>query len=136
MSETTTMTTRATGTFEITDWTEMATDQREGATITRVRLTKEFQGDIRGTSTTEILTVATDAGPAAYTGIEHVQGSLGGRTGTFVLQHSAGAENGEQWMRWLIVPTSGTGELAGLRGEGRIILENGGHSFVLDYEIG
>ncbi len=130
------MTRHATGTFEITDWTEMATDKREGATITRVRLTKAFKGDLEGSSTTEILTVATDAGPAAYTGIEHVEGALGGRSGTFVLQHSAGSENGEQWMRWLIVPTSGTGELTGLRGEGRIIVEDGRHSFVLDYELG
>ncbi|MCC5575842.1 DUF3224 domain-containing protein [Microtetraspora sp. AC03309] len=130
------MTTRATGTFDITAWDEMATDRREGATISRVRITKTFQGDIEGTSATEILTVGTDAGPAAYTGIEHVEGTLSGRKGTFVLQHSAGSENGVQWMRWLIVPTSGTGELAGLRGEGRIEAENGTHSFVLDYELG
>ncbi|WP_285706483.1 DUF3224 domain-containing protein [Microtetraspora sp. NBRC 16547] len=131
----TTMTTHATGTFDITGWDEMATDQREGATISRVRITKTFQGDIEGTSTTEILTVATDAGPAAYTGIEHVEGTLGGRKGTFVLQHSAGSENDVQWMRWLIVPTSGTGELTGLRGEGRIEVEDGKHTFVLDYEL-
>ncbi|GLW99980.1 hypothetical protein Misp02_40670 [Microtetraspora sp. NBRC 16547] len=129
------MTTHATGTFDITGWDEMATDQREGATISRVRITKTFQGDIEGTSTTEILTVATDAGPAAYTGIEHVEGTLGGRKGTFVLQHSAGSENDVQWMRWLIVPTSGTGELTGLRGEGRIEVEDGKHTFVLDYEL-
>jgi hypothetical protein len=98
-----------------------------------VLIGKVFHGDLEGTSTTEIMTVATATGPAAYVGIEHVEGTLNGRTGSFVLQHIAGADHGEPWMRWLIVPTSGTGELAGLRGEGQIQnLGEAGHTYTLD----
>jgi hypothetical protein len=39
-------------------------------------------------------------------------------------------------MTWKIVESSGTGELAGMRGAGEIIIaEDGGHSYVLDYEL-
>ncbi|MCT9933073.1 DUF3224 domain-containing protein [Planotetraspora sp. A-T 1434] len=130
------MTNHATGTFDITGWNELATEEREGATVGRILITKAFHGDLEATSTTEILTVATAAGPVAYVGIEHLDGTLGGRKGTFVLQHSAGSDDGAQWMRWQIVPTSGTGELSGLRGEGRIERrEDGSHVFTLDYEL-
>jgi hypothetical protein len=130
------MTDHATGTFDITSWNTLATEERDGATVGRARLTKSFDGDLNGTSTTEILTVTTESGPAAYVGVEHVEGTLNGRKGTFVLQHSAGSENGIPWMKWLIVPTSGTGELTGLHGQGQIEAgPDGGHSYTLDYDL-
>lgn len=130
------MKSQARGTFDIDVWDELAKDESGGATLGRNRVVKTFHGDLVGTSTTEILTVHTAAGPAAYVGIEQVTGILHGREGTFVLQHSAGSEGGRQWMRWLVVETSGTGELAGLRGEGELIIgPDGGHSYILDYEL-
>jgi uncharacterized protein DUF3224 len=45
-------------------------------------------------------------------------GKLGGRQGTFVLQGSETVENGKIKATWFVVPESGTGALAGLRGEG------------------
>ncbi|WP_169946847.1 DUF3224 domain-containing protein [Microbispora sp. H11081] len=124
----------ATGTFDVTNWTDLATEEKEGATLGRNHIAKTFQGDLVGTSATEILTVVTPAGPAAYVGVEHFEGTLHGRKGTFVLQHSAGSHNGEDWLRWQVVPTSGTGELAGLTGEGTIRLQDG-HHYVLDYTL-
>ena len=48
----------------------------------------------------------------------------------------AGGEAGVLWMTWKIVETSGTGGLAGIRGEGQIIVGPGGeHSYTLDYEL-
>ncbi len=124
----------ATGTFDITNWTDLASEEKEGVTFGRNHITKTFHGDLVGTSTTEILTVVTPDGPAAYVGVEHVEGSLHGRKGTFALQHSAASHNGEQWLKWQIVPTSGTGELAGLTGEGTIRAEDG-HHYLLDYTL-
>ena len=60
--------------------------------------------------------------PAAYVGIERVDGTLHGRKGGFVLQHEAGGTDGVPWMTWKIVETTGTGELAGIHGEGQIII--------------
>jgi hypothetical protein len=74
--------------------------------------------------------------PAAYAGIERFEGSVHGRRGGFVLQHNAGSRAGVPWMTWKIVETSGTGELAGIRGEGRIVIgSDGGHSYTIDYEL-
>jgi Protein of unknown function (DUF3224) len=74
--------------------------------------------------------------PAAYAGIERFDGTLHGRTGGFVLSHDAGGAKGAPWMTWKIVETTGTGELAGIRGEGQIIIgPDGGHSYTLDYEL-
>ena len=73
---------------------------------------KAFGGALRGESVAELLT----CGELAYMANERVTGALDGRTGTFVLQH--GASEGGQW--GFVVPGSGTGELAGLRGDARV----------------
>ncbi|MFB4313138.1 DUF3224 domain-containing protein [Actinomadura sp. 21ATH] len=135
------MTNRAAGTFDIDSWdAEKPYEEENGVKLTRVRVGKTFHGDLVGASTTELITVETAAGPAAYVGIETVRGILHGREGTFVLQHSAGNDDGTpetQWLRWLIVPTSGTGELAGIRGEGEItVTPDGGHTWSIAYTLG
>ncbi|WP_170316885.1 DUF3224 domain-containing protein [Acrocarpospora corrugata] len=126
----------ATGTFDVTSWETLATDEREGAVLARNRLTKTFSGDLTGASVTDLLTVATPAGPAAYAGLEHLHGVLHGRQGTFVLQHNGGAEDGKPWLTWIIVPTSGTGALTGIHGQGQIDVDDQGkHTFTLEYQL-
>ncbi|MEV0405499.1 DUF3224 domain-containing protein [Actinoallomurus sp. NPDC050550] len=128
---------RAEGTFTLDTWdAENPYDERDGVTFTRVHVDKTFSGGLVGTSTAELITVVTE-NPAAYVGVERFQGALDGRTGGFVLQHNAGGEDGKPWLTWKIVETSGTGDLKGIKGEGQIIiLEDGGHSYTLDYEVG
>jgi Protein of unknown function (DUF3224) len=58
---------------------------------------------------------------------------LHGRKGSFVAMHSATAHAGRHNKTWTIVPGSGTEELAGIRGDGKILAN---HDFVLTYEIG
>ncbi|MEV5747224.1 DUF3224 domain-containing protein [Actinoallomurus sp. NPDC052308] len=132
------MSKRAEGTFVLDTWdAEKPYDERDGATCTRVHVEKTFSGGLTGASTAELTTVGTEAGPAAYVGIERFEGTLDGRTGAFLLQHNAGAEHGKPWLTWKIVETSGTGDLKGIRGEGQIVItEDGGHSYSLDYELG
>ncbi|WP_433328059.1 DUF3224 domain-containing protein [Spirillospora sp. CA-294931] len=135
------MNSHAAGTFDIDAWeADKPYDERNGSKFTRVQVRKTFHGDLVGTSTTELITVETPSGPAAYVGIEVVEGILHGREGSFVLQHGAGSDDGgaeTQWLRWEIVPTSGTGELAGILGKGQItVAEDGGHSWTIDYTLG
>ena len=127
---------RAEGTFDLDRFDDEAPyDDREGVKLSRAHIGKTFQGDLAGTSETDIITVFTEV-PAAYAGIERFQGTLHGREGSFVLQHNAGGGGGAPWMTWKIVETSGTGELSGIRGEGQIIIgPDGGHSYTLDYEL-
>jgi hypothetical protein len=132
-----TMGNQAVGTFEISGWEETPYDEREGVCLSRALVTKTFSGDVEGDSVAELLLAyGTEEGSAAYTGLERVVGRVHGRSGTFVLRHSATMERGEGEASVSVVPDSGTGELKGLRGEARISVEpGGGHSFTLDYDL-
>jgi len=68
--------------------------------------------------------------------IERVSGALHGRTGTFVLQHSGTMTRGSPELTVSVVPDSGTGELTGLSGTMRIIIEGKRHSYEFDYTLG
>jgi hypothetical protein len=126
---------RAQGTFSLDRFDEAPHDDQDGVKLARAHITQTFQGDLTGISETDNITVHTE-NPAAYAGIEHFQGAGQGRKGRFVLQHNAGGDNGVPWMKWKIVETTGTGDLAGIRGEGEITIgPYGGHSYTLDYEL-
>ena len=74
-------------------------------------------------------------GSAGYVAIEQVSGTLGGRTGTFVLQHSGTMNRGAAELIVSVVPDSGTGELAGLVGTMKIIVAGGKHSYEFEYAV-
>ena len=72
--------------------------------------------------------------PADYTAIERVTGTLGGRKGSFVLQHSSTMTRGKPNQHIFVVPDSGTAELAGLSGSMIVNIASGGaHSYEFDY---
>ena len=127
---------RAEGTFSLDRFDdEPPYDDQDGVKLARAHISKTFQGDLTGTSETEIITVHIE-NPAANAGVERFQGTVQRRKGGFVLRHNAGGDNGVAWMTWKIVETTGTGDLAGIRGEGEITIgPDGGHSYALDYEL-
>ncbi|HEX8033484.1 MAG TPA: DUF3224 domain-containing protein [Ktedonobacterales bacterium] len=126
----------ATSTFDIDSWEPAPYDERDGINLSRTRVTKTFHGDIEGHSAAELLMVGAHNGSAAYVGFERIEGRIHGRSGSFVLHHSATMTRDAQSANWTVVPDSGTGELRSLRGEARIINEpDGGHTFTLDYEL-
>lgn len=101
----------------------------EDAGLGRMSIEKEFQGDLVGSGKGQMLTAAS----AAYVAIERVEATLAGRHGTFVLQHRGVAEGYELLVT--VVPDSGTGELAGLRGELTIEVRDGKHFYDLQYTL-
>jgi len=97
---------------------------------------KQFTGDLIGVSKGEMLSAGTPTkGSAGYVAIERVSGALHGRTGTFVLQHSGTMTRGSPELTVSVVPDSGSGELTGLSGTMRIIIEGKRHSYEFDYTI-
>lgn len=128
---------RATGSFEVTMVPpQPAYDTVDDVALGRMTINKRFQGDLEGTSTVEMLTAMTGVkGSAGYVAIERVTGTLQGRSGTFVLQHSGTMTRGEQHLAVSIVPDSGTRELKGIDGSMTIIIAEGKHSYVLDYRL-
>jgi hypothetical protein len=63
-----------------------------------------------------------------------VTSSIAERRGSFLLQDAGTLEANIVQGDWFVIPGSGTGELAGLRGEGGFAAELGQHaSITLDY---
>jgi Protein of unknown function (DUF3224) len=120
-----TTTSRATGSFTIKSWDERPFAELEGAPkLTQARVTTTYGGDLDGEGTSTLV-MAYDGADASYTGYERVVGSLGGRSGSFVLRLAGGFEQGAARTDWSVVEGSGTGELAGLRGEGGYVAKQG-----------
>jgi hypothetical protein len=130
------VTKHATGTFEVKVNPEPPEDKAEGSTLGRMSLDKQFHGDIEGTSKGQMLTAGTDVkGSAGYVAIERVTGTLNGRKGSFVLQHSGTMSKGALQMSIIVVPDSGTGELVGVAGKMTIIIAEGKHSYDFEYSL-
>ena len=131
--EATAVTTRATGTFEVT----LTPQPIAGELLSRMTIAKQFHGDLEGTSQGEMLAAGTATpGSAGYVAIERVTGTLNGRTGTFALQHSGTMTRGAPELVITVVPDSGTGQLVGLTGKMTIIIEGKKHSYAFDYSLG
>lgn len=131
------MTKRATGTFDV-KLKPLALEDSKAAEVSLARLSidKQFHGDLEGTSKGEMLSAGTPVkGSAGYVAIELVSGKLGGRTGTFVLQHSGTMNRGIPELSVTVVPDSGTGELVGLTGKLNIIIADGKHSYDFEYAL-
>jgi hypothetical protein len=71
----------------------------------------------------------------AYVAIEKVSGTLHGRTGSFVLQHSGTMTQGAPLLTITVVPDSGTGQLAGITGKMNITIADGKHSYDFEYTL-
>jgi hypothetical protein len=112
-------------------------DTAEGTSIGRLALDKTFSGDLVATSRGEMLSARSLEHPnsAGYVAIERVTGVLAGRQGSFVLQHTGTMDRGTPSLTISVVPDSGSGGLAGLRGTLAIEIDGGKHSYTFDYEL-
>lgn len=127
---------QASGSFNVRTapvWTE---EHGDGTRLARLSLDKEFLGDLAATSRGEMLSAVTSVkGSAGYVAIERVTGTLHGRSGSFVLQHSGVMNRGAPHLSLDVVPDSGSGELSGLAGSMRIIVTDGKHSYDFSYTL-
>jgi hypothetical protein len=110
---------QANSTFALKSWDEKTYNEIEGAPkLTRVSATKSYQGEIEGEGKLEYLMMYSTADSASFIGLERVTGSVGGRSGSIVLEHSGTFEGGVAKVILSVVPSSGTGELRGMKGKG------------------
>ena len=101
----------------------------------RVTMRKTFSGALTGSSVLTMTSAAVGEAPVGYSALELVTGTLDGRTGTFVLQHSGVVDEGAPSPSGVVLPGTGTGELAGLRGRLTIEHDESGAVLHLDYEL-
>lgn len=104
--------------------------------LARFSIDKEIRGDLEATTQGEMISAGDPkSGAAGYVAIEKVSGKLGGREGSFVLQHMASMDAAGPKMTVQVVPGSGTGELKGIAGVFAIRIESGQHLYDMDYTL-
>jgi Protein of unknown function (DUF3224) len=131
------MTSRATGTFDVTLTPQSTDDAADGAILARLSIDKRFHGDLEGGSTGEMLSAAGKAvkTSAGYVAIERVSGTLNGLAGSFVLQHTGTMNRGAPQLSVTVVPDSATGDLTGLTGHMSITITDGKHYYDFEYSL-
>ena len=130
------MTNHASGTFEVKMKPQAPEDGVGDPTVGRMSLDKQFHGGLEATSRGQMLAAMTDVeGSAGYVAIERVKGTLGGRDGSFALQHSGTMTRGVPQLTITVVPDSGTEQLNGLAGRMTIDIAEGKHSYDFEYTL-
>lgn len=130
------MTAVATGSFTVAMKPLAEADTVEGVSLGRMSLDKQFEGDLVAVGRGQMLTALTPhKGSAGYVAIERVTGTLHGRAGGFVFQHTGTMDQGAQSLSITVVPGSGSGALAGLSGSLRIEIVDGRHLYRFEYNL-
>jgi hypothetical protein len=130
------MTQRATGSFDVKIIPHGSADTTDSVALARMSIDKQFHGDLQATSKGEMVTAGIEAnGSAAYVAMERVTGTLHGRSGTFVLMHSATMTRDFRYLTVTIVPALATGELVGISGTLTINIVDRQHLYELEYQL-
>jgi uncharacterized protein DUF3224 len=134
---------RSEGTFTVESFTPAVLDPgpvkvSTGLPVGVAVMVKQFSGGVQGRSAT-IFTAAYDqaSGTGSYVAMESFEGSLDGAVGALNFTHSATTTGADRVAEhFVIVPGSGTGDLAGLTGSGGMgVDEDGTHRIWFDYVL-
>jgi hypothetical protein len=128
----------ARGSFEISSWDETPyREDDDGRKLTEAVVTQTFTGDIAGEGSVRWLMCYRPDGTADWIGHQRIEGTVGERSGSVVIL-SMGTFDGAKVEGTLsVVRGSGTGDLVGLEGEGRMEAPMGSQaSYELEYGFG
>ncbi|GAB1267054.1 DUF3224 domain-containing protein [Aurantivibrio infirmus] len=125
------------GKFDVSlDPLEFSVQGVDKITLSRLSIDKTFHGELNAKSKGEMISARTTVpGSAGYVAIEQVEGTLDGRSGSFVLQHFGIMNKGESRLVLEVVPDSGAGDLVGLSGTMTIKIEDQQHYYEFEYQI-
>jgi hypothetical protein len=129
---------KATGSFNILSGGEDGYEERDGGgKLAHAWGDQKFSGDISGDGNVHWLISYASDKTARLVGLQRIDGSVDGRTGSFVIEAQADHTGKSSKGSWSIVEGSGTGDLAGITGTGTFDAPGGpAASYELDYEIG
>ena len=121
------------GTFTV-DVKPLTPPPAEG--LGRFSIDKRIHGDLEATTKGEMFSAGNPReGAAGYVAIEMVTGTLGGKHGSFALQHLGTMDASGPKMQVIVAPGSGIGELKGIAGTFTIHNDKGAHSYDFDYTL-
>lgn len=126
----------AKGTFEVKIAPLALEDAAPETKLARMSIDKKIVGDLTASTKGQMLSAMTATkGSAGYVAIEHVSGTLNGKSGSFVLQHTGIMNRGAPSLSVVVVPDSGTGELTGIDGTFKINIVEGKHFYEFAYQL-
>jgi hypothetical protein len=132
----TAVSTHATGTFEVKLTPRAPDDSTDTSALGRMTIDKQYHGDLEGTGQGQMFAaMSSNKTSGGYVALERVTGTLHGRRGSFVLQHSGTMTRSVPHLVITVVPDSGTDELIGISGTMAIIIEGGKHSYDFEYTL-
>lgn len=129
----------AEGTFTVSQFvpTDHVPDVTTALGVGHAHMAKTLTGAIEGRSTTQFsYAFSEETGVGTYVAMESFEGSVDGRRGTLNFAHSAttdGVTRSDEF--FLIVPSSGTGELAGITGGGALVIDGETERIRFDYQL-
>ena len=127
----------ATSTFSLKQWDERPYDEADGSPkLTRASVLYGFAGELAGEGRLEYLMTYLPDASAVFLGFQRFVGRVGAREGSFIFQHGGRFASGVATDTWTVVPGTGTGDLAGIRGQ---VEFSAGHQnsyeIIFEYEI-
>ena len=126
----------AAGPFDVKMAPQTLSGVAEHSGLGRMSIDKQFHGALEAASTGEMLGWRNASGSGGYVAMELVRGTLDGRAGSFMLQHSSTMARGQPSQSITVVPDSGTDALAGLVGRMVVDIAPGGaHSYRFEYTL-
>ena len=126
----------ATGSFQLLSWQENTYDDRQGIRLTRAEVTQRFEGTVTGDGAVQWLMTYRPDGTARFVGLQRVDGSLEGKSGSFVMETSGDFDGQVASWEAVVIPGSGTDDLHGLSGRGTFTAPHGSAaSFELEYSL-
>jgi hypothetical protein len=130
--------TRAEGSFHVTGWNEETYGELDGGgKLTRASVEQTFTGAIEGEGSVVWLMFYRADGTAHFVGLQRVSGTVGGRTGSFVLETDGEFDGTEAKGEWSVIAGSGTGGLRSISGSGGFTAPHGSDAaYELDHSLG
>jgi len=102
----------------------------------RMSIDKKFTGDLTGTGRGQMIHGMGEVeGSGVYVAVERVTGTIGGRTGSFLLYHQGVMTRGTPDLNVLVVPDSGSGDFKGITGTLNITITEGKHFYDFEYAL-
>jgi hypothetical protein len=125
------------GTFDlIGGGEEPLSAQADGLRLTHASGSQRFSGGIEGDGSVDWLIAYRADKTARFVGLQRIEGRIGERRGSFVIEASATHDGKASEGAWTIVPGSGSAGLEGISGRGGFDAPGGRTvRYHLDYEI-
>jgi hypothetical protein len=129
--------TRATGSFDISIGGQDTYEERDGgASLAHAWGGQTFSGDIDGEGDVHwLISYAADK-TARLVGLQRIKGSVGGRSGSFVVEARADHDGSSSHGSWVVAEGSGQDQLEGISGSGSFDAPGGMKgTYELEYEL-